>query len=37
MYKKSITFKDEDGLVAIIGFETEGFIAVKYKGEAFIK
>jgi hypothetical protein len=37
MNNKSITFKDEDGLIALIGFETEGFIAVKYKGEAFIK
>jgi hypothetical protein len=37
MNKKSITFKDENGLIALLSFETEGFIAVKYTGEAFIK
>jgi len=37
MNKKSITFKDENGLIALFSFGTEGFIAVKYTGEAFIK
>lgn len=37
MNNKTITFNDENGLLALFGFETKEFIAVKYTGEIFIK
>jgi hypothetical protein len=37
MNKKYLSFKDENGLISLIEFGSEEFIAVKYKGEAFIK
>ncbi len=37
MNKKYLSFKDESGLIALIEFGSEEFIAVKYTGEAFIK
>lgn len=35
--KKSLSFKDENGLLALFAFDTEGFIATKYSGDGFIK
>lgn len=35
--KKSLSFKDENGLLALFDFGTEEFIATKYNGEGFIK
>ena len=37
MNKKSISFKNEDGILALIALETKEFIAVKYTGDIYIK
>ena len=37
MNNKTISFTDDEGLIALFGFESDGFVANKFKGDAYIK